>query len=97
MELKTNLDLIKMLAEKNVTKQSVKKILQQCGPGKYEDYDKPSANMNHAEAMQMAFKWIGCQSTDRDICELRLRVDELAMTYGVRLANLKRSLRVTHC
>jgi len=58
MELKTSMELIKILAEKYMEKQSVKKVVKSCGPEKYEDYEKPLAAMSHEDAMQMYMDWL---------------------------------------
>ena len=53
MELKTSMELIKILVEKHMEKQNAKKVVKSCGPEKYEDYEKPLAAMSHEDAMQM--------------------------------------------
>jgi len=62
MELKTSLELILILAAKYRDKQSIKKLLQYCGPENYAVYDKPLAAMSNEEAVQIVFKWIGYNS-----------------------------------
>jgi len=62
MEQKTSPELIIILAAKHRDKQSIKKLLQYCGPEKYEAYDKPLAAMSNEEAVQIVFKWIGCNN-----------------------------------
>jgi len=95
MELKTSMELITILAEKHLDKQSVKKTLKLCGLEKHEDYNKPLTAMCHEDVIQAIFKWIGCNITIGQAYEVRMRVKELQMTYGLRLANRTGSIYVT--
>jgi len=49
MELRTSMELIKILAEKHLEKQSVKKTLKLCGLENHEDYNKPLSAMSHED------------------------------------------------
>jgi len=88
------LELITILTAKHQDKQSVKRILQYCGPEKYEAYDKPLAAMSNEKAVQMVFKWIGCNSTPGQSYDLRMRVIEREATYGIKMVNRSRPVYV---
>jgi len=95
MELKTSMGLMKILAEKHMEKQSVKKVVGSCGPEKYEDCEKPLAAMSHEEAVKIVFKWIGCNSISGQPYNVRMRIEESATTYGLKVVNRNRSVYVT--
>jgi len=80
MEPKTSLELILTLAARHRDKQSIKKLLQYCGPEKFEAHDKPLAAMSNAEAVQIVFKWIGCNSINGQSFDVRMGIEEFATT-----------------
>jgi len=72
MEPNTSMELMNILAAKYQDKQCVKKIMKYCGPEKYEVYDKPLAAMSHEEDVQIVLKWIGCNSINGQLYDLRI-------------------------
>ena len=53
MEPKTSLELILILAARHQDKQSIKKLLQHCGPEKFETYDKSLAVMSNEKLYKL--------------------------------------------
>ena len=90
------MELITMLAEKHLEKQSVKKILKFCGFEDRKVYTKPLMDMRNEDALQAVLKWIGCNSVTGQTFEIRMRVAQMETTYGLRLSNRAGSIHVTH-
>jgi len=87
MEPKTSLELILILSARHRDKQSIKKLLQYCGPEKFETYDKSLAAMSNEEVVQIVFKWIGCNSINGQSYDIRMRIAEFATTHSLRVVN----------
>ena len=51
--------------------------------------------MSHEEAVQLVFKWIGCNSVNGQSYDLRMRIAEFATIYGLKVVNRNRSVYVT--
>jgi len=58
-------------------------------------YDKPLTDLSNEEAVQIMFKWIGCNSTNGQSFDVRMRIEEFATTYGLKVVNRNRSVYVT--
>jgi len=94
-KIKITMELITMLAEKHLEKQSVSKILQMCGFEKLEAYTKPFMEMQNEDAIQAVLKWIACNSANGQSYEIRMRVAKMETTYGLKPANRSGSIYVT--
>jgi len=44
--------------------------------------------MSNEEALQILFKWIGCNSSSGETYDIRMRIAGLATTYGLKVVNL---------
>jgi len=83
------------LAARHRDKQSIKKLLQQCGPESFAEHDKQLAAMSNEEVVQIVFKWIGCNNTPGQSYDVRMRIAVFITTYGLKLVNRNRSVYVT--
>lgn len=89
------MNLIMMLAEKHLERQSVKKVLKLCGFDNLDEYMKPLMDMQNEVAKQAVLKWIACNSVSGQAYELRVQVSATGMTYELKLANRSGSIYVT--
>jgi len=69
--------------------------LQYNGPEKFATYDEPLAGLSHEEVVQLVFKWIGYNSKHGQSFDIRMRIEEFATTYGLKLVKRNRAVYIT--
>jgi len=86
-----------MLAEKHLSKQSVKKVLKACGLDHLDEYHKPLKKMSSEKGAQAVLKWITCNSIIAQKYLLRIKIADDDMPYEIQLVNRNRgSIYITH-
>ena len=68
--------------------------MKYCGPEAFATYDKPLTDLSNEDVVQILFKWIGCNSIHGQSFEIRMRIEEFATTYGLKLVNRQRAVYV---